>query len=334
MSSDTPGSRTFTEIANDIVEVREALYDCTGSAFLSGDKGQPGDRYAIYLKLCAANNALWGIVEELQAISSPPSETGASGVHHLDQEPADFGAAVALLRECRKDLAAAKRQACTSEHRTTCSFAPSAIESLVIKQSSVTDDGSPKHPYPQTYPLPDKRSAWLSPKVRAKIKSVSDKVMDASLLEDDLRALVIFALDDMAAPSTERAPVARLLKRHDGRVVAIAESDLEGQADHIKDLWKNATPLYDAPPSARNALERELAAERADHQHSVESSVRALKAQEAEITELLREARHKGDLGYHGGEKNVPGCAICEFVNRIDARIGAPTDGKGDVDGK
>lgn len=81
---DTPSRRSMVEITNDIVGVREALYDATGSALLAREKCKAEDARIIYEALCRANNVLWTVVEELQAF---PSERSAS-------EPMGMGAAI------------------------------------------------------------------------------------------------------------------------------------------------------------------------------------------------------------------------------------------------
>lgn len=64
------------------------------------------------------------------------------------------------------------------------------------------------------------------------------------------------------------------------------------------------------------------ASERADDQLEPPWEVFArIKRERDELIELLRDARHAADLGYHGGISHHPECKDCEIANRIIAVV-------------
>jgi hypothetical protein len=54
------------EAVQTLVEVRDAIFDATGSALLAGEKCKPEDRGIIYRKLCEAGNHADAAIELVQ----------------------------------------------------------------------------------------------------------------------------------------------------------------------------------------------------------------------------------------------------------------------------
>lgn len=70
MSSAVSETATPHVALGDLKEAEEKVWECTGTAFLAGEKCNPDDRQVVYKKLCAVGNLIASAREELSTPSA------------------------------------------------------------------------------------------------------------------------------------------------------------------------------------------------------------------------------------------------------------------------